>query len=606
MNKYKDISRGVSNFLKENEGEYTLEYLNKAGDVITRDYITGYDEAINVVNNLASTYKAYGSENAYALLLIDEQGKEIANAADPDWVVSTAENINEDASDIETAEPYIYDEYREYDRYPEYEDFNDSTMSISRKDFNKALNKVKSVIDNVADHFYTSDGHEYLELHDHHTVNRLTNEDKDISEWGDLVNIAIDSFEEATGVELWQAGRMGRHMVVEPSYENAKRYDELVKICCELEDYAIEEFNEPAEAEIEESEDTLVGKQRRGIKDMSHPTDANSEQLKEEVWNEDKETEYKGVKISIEKSDKGKRCYIPLTGDNFKPEKGTQFFSLKDVKKYIDSKLGENKLNEEILSDAVENACISTIAKIDELISTIRHTVEMDIMSINSQIETINDKTSLNLEEIDLSPIYDSILDVKKDLEYALKNSEWSKEEAMDESEKLKETWEEVDSKSVQDSDGFSTDYTLYKNNEGKYRCVFGDKDVYTPDEDSDMDFDNEDEAREWFNSYEGLVESEDDEINSSVKEWYKKEYPDDDYAEHMKDRITFYDLIGAINSYKDFYKFIFEGDYADSIVRERIFVKLSDLFDIDYDDIYHKWLRSVDRESDQSSNDNK
>lgn len=68
--------------------------------------------------------------------------------------------------------------------------------------------------------------------------------------------------------------------------------------------------------------------------------------LSEEFWNEDGETEYKGVKISIEKSDKGKKCYIPLRNDIFIPERGTQFFKLKDAKDYIDSKLG-NTLTED-------------------------------------------------------------------------------------------------------------------------------------------------------------------------------------------------------------------------------------------------------------------
>lgn len=70
--------------------------------------------------------------------------------------------------------------------------------------------------------------------------------------------------------------------------------------------------------------------------------------LSEEFWNEDGETEYKGVKISIEKSDKGKKCYIPLRNDIFIPERGTQFFKLKDAKDYIDSKLPEGYFSESV------------------------------------------------------------------------------------------------------------------------------------------------------------------------------------------------------------------------------------------------------------------
>lgn len=72
-------------------------------------------------------------------------------------------------------------------------------------------------------------------------------------------------------------------------------------------------------------------------------------------------------------------------------------------------------------------------------------------------------------------------------------------------------SWEELDSKPVRDSDGFLTDYTLYHNTvTGEYACVFGDKEYYTPGEGYfDWQGDSEDEAYEWFESYEGF--SDDD-----------------------------------------------------------------------------------------------
>lgn len=75
--------------------------------------------------------------------------------------------------------------------------------------------------------------------------------------------------------------------------------------------------------------------------------------------------------------------------------------------------------------------------------------------------------------------------------------------------ESLKESWEEINSKTVYDSDGFTTDYTLYKNTDGdKFICIFGDKDMYEPDENyADWEGDSEEEAQEWFNSYEGLLD---------------------------------------------------------------------------------------------------
>lgn len=70
----------------------------------------------------------------------------------------------------------------------------------------------------------------------------------------------------------------------------------------------------------------------------------------------------------------------------------------------------------------------------------------------------------------------------------------------------------ELDCKAIYDADGFTTEYTLYydpKNDE--YFTIFGDKDLYdgNPDE-ADMTFATEEEAREWFDNYEGFIEDSD------------------------------------------------------------------------------------------------
>lgn len=65
-----------------------------------------------------------------------------------------------------------------------------------------------------------------------------------------------------------------------------------------------------------------------------------------------------------------------------------------------------------------------------------------------------------------------------------------------------------IASKSVLDSDGFSTDYTWYKNADGTHVFVFGDSDIYHP-EDGCFDHvcDTEREAQEWFDDYKGFEE---------------------------------------------------------------------------------------------------
>lgn len=77
--------------------------------------------------------------------------------------------------------------------------------------------------------------------------------------------------------------------------------------------------------------------------------------------------------------------------------------------------------------------------------------------------------------------------------------------------------WIKLNRKYVLDSDGFYTDYTLYTNGH-EYICMFGDEDIYGPDPDyADFSTDSEEEAMEWFDSYEGMDETDEtDEIYSS------------------------------------------------------------------------------------------
>ena len=66
-------------------------------------------------------------------------------------------------------------------------------------------------------------------------------------------------------------------------------------------------------------------------------------------------------------------------------------------------------------------------------------------------------------------------------------------------------SWQELRSKSVEDSDGFLTDYTLYYDADiDSYMCIFGDKEVYNPDNtEPDWEGDDRLQADEWFDSYD-------------------------------------------------------------------------------------------------------
>ena len=81
-------------------------------------------------------------------------------------------------------------------------------------------------------------------------------------------------------------------------------------------------------------------------------------------------------------------------------------------------------------------------------------------------------------------------------------------------------------------------------------------------------------------------------EINKKVKDWYIKTYPSDDLGQEINDKITFKSLWAYMNNEYDVYEVLEVGD---SIVRERIFEKLSEVLGVDYNVVYNKWLMSAE-----------
>lgn len=77
---------------------------------------------------------------------------------------------------------------------------------------------------------------------------------------------------------------------------------------------------------------------------------------------------------------------------------------------------------------------------------------------------------------------------------------------------------------------------------------------------------------------------------NTKVKEWYMTEYPDDELGEEMNKDVTFYDLFVVLDTYKSVYDTL---NVWDSIIRERVFSKLAEVMNVDYDYIYEQWLRA-------------
>lgn len=114
--------------------------------------------------------------------------------------------------------------------------------------------------------------------------------------------------------------------------------------------------------------------------------------------------------------------------------------------------------------------------------------------------------------------------------------------------------WELVDSKDVKDFDDFWTSYNLWYNPiTDVWGCTFGDPEIYYPentDFDNLDDFENEDEAREWFDNYDteefGISDSyyneSFDDLNSDVTGGQYYQPGLEDANDNLDDSIDNYD----------------------------------------------------------------
>lgn len=171
-------------------------------------------------------------------------------------------------------------------------------------------------------------------------------------------------------------------------------------------------------------------------------------------------------------------------------------------------------------------------------------TREENIVSITSDIE------NGNTEEIDR--FFADLIEESEDPEEVEQARELNSElvsykvehtdlsDAIDESD-LDNVWEQVAHKMVFDSNGFQTDYTMYRNTiHDTYACVFGDNDIYRP-EDGNFDFecDTREEAFEWFDSYaeDTLLDVNEKELNE-IENKEKKNMNFDEFKAYVQEHI--------------------------------------------------------------------
>ena len=82
--------------------------------------------------------------------------------------------------------------------------------------------------------------------------------------------------------------------------------------------------------------------------------------------------------------------------------------------------------------------------------------------------------------------------------------------------------------------------------------------------------------------------------MKTTIKSWYEKAY-DDDLASELNPAATFEDLWTVLSADDDekgdkVYDLIGVGD---SLIRERVFGRLAELLNVDYDVVYYAWLNN-------------
>lgn len=86
------------------------------------------------------------------------------------------------------------------------------------------------------------------------------------------------------------------------------------------------------------------------------------------------------------------------------------------------------------------------------------------------------------------------------------------------------------------------------------------------------------------------VAEHAPDPRSKSVRDWYMKTFPTDELGAEIDPDITFDGALSVVEKGPTFYDSL---GVRDSLVRERVFMELSERYDIDYGDIYESWLNS-------------
>lgn len=100
-------------------------------------------------------------------------------------------------------------------------------------------------------------------------------------------------------------------------------------------------------------------------------------------------------------------------------------------------------------------------------------------------------------------------------------------------------------------------------------------------------------DAAERRRVFGGLIMKTDITAESRVKEWYMNEYPEDkQFGTMLNEGTTFADVYSALENHQEIYELL--GGHMDTLIRERVFRKLAEIYGVEVGVFMDKWLEDV------------
>lgn len=276
------------NELREDDKEFENSDVKTESVINSNDYQGNDQSIIEAVDKVRRDNLRDGivSEEEFILQCYDEY-RDIENKLDLSSVekqniksyaqqvykkLNESKNLRESTQLDEDLLDYMYNE-SEFDSdgvtyIPDYDDITyDYDDTITEDDYKQCYNYIKDLTDSIR--YYEFERITYIQLSDNRTLNEITVDNLDVDYYTAIVEEYLGKFEQETGVEVYQAGRMGRHIVVDNTLDNAKRYEQLQEVLFRLEKEMINfingDSNSVNESLFSASDDVIEDSKEKGL-----------------------------------------------------------------------------------------------------------------------------------------------------------------------------------------------------------------------------------------------------------------------------------------------------------------------------------------------------